>query len=147
MAVPETPRAVGIVGWFSIILAVLFTLAGATSLGRIRQAEVVAPGLIVRPAVSLVFGLAMLAAAVQFLRWREGGRKALVGVYWFGVAYVVFFAAWGIALDAPEVARGQRSTYILAVSLLVMFAAVQLVVIGLLLAALRSREVRQAMRS
>jgi hypothetical protein len=147
MAVPEAPRAVGIVGWFSIILAVLFTLAGATSLGRIRQAGPAAPGLMVRPVVSLVFGLAMLAAAVQFLRRREGGRKALVGVYWFGVAYVVFFAAWGIVIDVPVVASGQRSTYILAVSLLVMFAAVQLVVIGLLLAALRSREVRQAMRS
>jgi hypothetical protein len=147
VAVPERPRAVAIVGWLSVVLAVLFMLAGVTSLGTIRHAGAGAPGFVARPVVSLVFGLVMLAAAIQFLRLREGGRKTLVGVYWFGLAYVIFFAAWDIVFGAPVIAGGRRGTYVLAVSLLVIFAAIQLLVIGLILSALRSQEVRRAMRS
>jgi hypothetical protein len=146
MSEPERPRAVGIVGWFSIILAVLFILAGATSLSTIRQAGAGAGGLVARPVVSLAFGLVMLGAAVQFLRLREGGRRALIGIYWFGALYVIFFAAWDIVFGAPAIAGGRRGTYLLAVGLLVIFAAIQLLVIGLILSALRSPEVRRAMR-
>lgn len=169
----ERPTAVTVVGWGSILLAALMFLGGVAgiamsammSLASSQASTDLPPGFeqmtelfqYTIPLSFLQVGIAivMLVGSILLLRLQETGRLILEGLNWFGAIYTIALNAWfmprlsqvmeRVAEAMPGQGGPSPAAPSQAVSLAI--AAVQLVVIGIIIWVLRSKGVREAMLS
>jgi len=168
---PERPTAVTVIGWGSIVLAVLMFLGGLAGVGSVvmmslasqQAASDLPPGFdqmveMLQPVVPLSFlqmGIAvvMLVASILLLRLRESGRLMLEALNWFGVVYTIGMYVWFVPAFSRTAARiaetlpdqPQPGSAMLGPAASMAIGAVQLVIIGVIIWVLRSKTVRDAM--
>jgi hypothetical protein len=168
---PERPKAVTVVGWGSIVLAVLMFLGGVAGVAGYAVMNLTAnqassglpPGFeqmteIYQRTIPLSFlqlGIAvvMLVGSILLLRLQETGRLILEALNWFGVVYTIAVSAWFMPNLSRTMARAAetmpgsagRGPAMPSLAISVAIGAVQLVIIGIIIWVLRSKTVREAM--
>ena len=165
---PDRPKAVTIIGWVWIVLAVIFLLKALTNLiawailhsaspGLLRQAEgqlAQTPFLVpvARHAGALFAGQALLWAVVgvcawNLLRLRRWARVATQAVCWLNLVYVAtFLVFWAklwpkMAAEDPSITESHRSLALFGgIGACILLGAA----LGVMLRFLRSTGVRTA---
>jgi Na+-transporting methylmalonyl-CoA/oxaloacetate decarboxylase gamma subunit len=170
-SVAERPAAVTVIGWSSIVLAVLMFLSGAMGLlGAVMMqmmpeeaAAQAPPGLeqmqdmlqytIPLSFVQLGIAVVMMVGSILLLRLRETGRLMLEALNWFGLVFTIGLSAWFLPMWSRNMAGlaqatpGQqaRGMFMMSPAVGATIGVVQVAIIVLIIWVLRSKTVRGAM--
>jgi hypothetical protein len=170
---PERPAAVTVIGWSSIVLAVLFFVGGAMGLfGAVMMqmmpeeaAAQAPPGLeqmqdmlqytIPLSFVQLGIAVVMMVGSILLLRLRETGRLMMEALNWFGLVFTIGVSAWFLPMwsrnmaGLSQAAPGQqvRGMFMIGPAVGATIGIVQVAIIILIIWVLRSKAVRAAMTS
>ncbi len=173
---PERPAAVTVIGWSSIVLAVLLFLSGLMGVasGALMQmappdAANLPPGFeemnermsdMLQYTIPLSFlqvGIAvvMMVGSILLLRLRETGRLMLEALNWFGLVFTIAVSAWFIPMWSRTMAEVAQKTptgpgggaMMVGPAVMATIGVVQVAIIIVIIWVLRSKTVRGAMHA